>query len=307
MNPIVKRILGELQAPDLLDRLERLSPSDCNSLWMEIHKRKAENRSPADVLKAYRSNRFVRPSELNPIRLCQLQSDLMRIANECGIRPVQLSPLAPLGSCAAFACVDQNKIVSAARGCEVLSDASNMLSLYLADEISSGRLDGTQSIHACSVDRTVRAQVFQGARTSAHFSLFCLVSCGRDSGSYQCEGELLDKQLAFYQDYFRMVQHATFSILLRKRSGYPDGDGFFAYVLRLLRERFPNLPITTEEAAMDNRYYQGVNFKMYMHVGEEKIEIGDGGFTDWMQRLLNNQKQRCLISGIGIDRLALMA
>jgi hypothetical protein len=36
----------------------------------------------------------------------------------------------------------------------------------------------------------------------------------------------------------------------------------------------------------------------------EPAEIGDGGFTDWTARLLANQKERLLISGYGLDRLA---
>ncbi|MGH3171940.1 MAG: hypothetical protein ACRDN0_39540 [Trebonia sp.] len=33
-------------------------------------------------------------------------------------------------------------------------------------------------------------------------------------------------------------------------------------------------------------------------------EIGDGGFTDWTARLLNNAKERCLISCLATERLA---
>jgi hypothetical protein len=33
-------------------------------------------------------------------------------------------------------------------------------------------------------------------------------------------------------------------------------------------------------------------------------EIGDGGFTDWTARLLDNAKERCLISCVATERLA---
>jgi hypothetical protein len=33
-------------------------------------------------------------------------------------------------------------------------------------------------------------------------------------------------------------------------------------------------------------------------------EIGDGGFTDWTQQLVASSKERLLISGVGVDRLA---
>jgi hypothetical protein len=34
------------------------------------------------------------------------------------------------------------------------------------------------------------------------------------------------------------------------------------------------------------------------------VEIGDGGFVDWTQRLTGNRKERLLISGVGVDRFA---
>jgi len=33
--------------------------------------------------------------------------------------------------------------------------------------------------------------------------------------------------------------------------------------------------------------------------------IADGGFVDWTQRLTGNRKERLLISGFGVDRLAI--
>jgi hypothetical protein len=35
------------------------------------------------------------------------------------------------------------------------------------------------------------------------------------------------------------------------------------------------------------------------------FEAGDGGFTDWTAQLLGSRKERLLISGYGIDRIAL--
>jgi hypothetical protein len=32
-------------------------------------------------------------------------------------------------------------------------------------------------------------------------------------------------------------------------------------------------------------------------------EIADGGFVDWTQRLLENKKERLLISGFGLEML----
>ena len=33
------------------------------------------------------------------------------------------------------------------------------------------------------------------------------------------------------------------------------------------------------------------------------MEIGDGGFVDWLSRMTGIRKRRCLISGVGLERL----
>ena len=37
---------------------------------------------------------------------------------------------------------------------------------------------------------------------------------------------------------------------------------------------------------------------------QEFFELGDGGLTDWSARLLSNRKERLMISGAGVDRMA---
>lgn len=130
--------------------MSELSQSDLNSLFLEINKAKTNKLIPTDILKSYRSNRFVVPSMLDPASFYQLEADMTRKAKADGIEPVLLSPVAPLGSCSVFGCVDQNNVISATRGCEVLSDTSNMLAIYLADKIGSGEIDNKNGVHVCS-------------------------------------------------------------------------------------------------------------------------------------------------------------
>jgi len=306
MNKITKRILEKIGQPQLLEQLSGLSQSDLNSLFLEISKAQTNKLTPTNILKSYRSNRFVVPSALDPASFYQLEADMTRKAKADGIEPVLLSPVAPLGSCSVFGCVDQNNVVSATRGCEVLSDTSNMLAIYLADKIRRGDIDNKNGVHVCSIDRVTRAQTFEEAGFFAHFGVFCIVSSGKDTGSYSCEVDLLTKQLSFYREFFKTGYDADMTIVLRKRSGYTDTDGFFAKMLHLMQLQLPDVPITTDESNEDNNYYKGINFKMYMHTKTETIEIGDGGFTDWTQKMLGNKKERCLISGLGVDRLLLL-
>lgn len=51
-------------------------------------------------------------------------------------------------------------------------------------------------------------------------------------------------------------------------------------------------------------YYTGLCFKVQADFGAGELEVGDGGFVDWTGKLLGNRKERLLISGYGIDRIA---
>jgi hypothetical protein len=53
-------------------------------------------------------------------------------------------------------------------------------------------------------------------------------------------------------------------------------------------------------------YYRDLCWKVHA-VDGERFEVADGGFVDWTQRLLSNAKGRLLISGLGIERLAMAA
>ncbi|MGI5838386.1 MAG: hypothetical protein ACOX8W_01850 [bacterium] len=237
-------------------------------MLLEISQARTNKLTPTDILKNYRSNRFAAPSLIDPARLYQLAVDITRKAKENGIEPVLLSPVAPLGSCSVFGCVDQNYVVSATRGCEVLSDTSNMLAIYLADKISSGEIGNKNSIHVCSIDRLTRAQVFKGARSFAHFGIFCIVSSGKDTGSYSCEMGLLTKQLSFYREFFKAGYEADMAVVLRKRGGYTGADGFFAKMLHLMQQQLPDVPVRTDDSDMRNNYYQGINNNYYQGINK---------------------------------------
>jgi isocitrate dehydrogenase len=50
-----------------------------------------------------------------------------------------------------------------------------------------------------------------------------------------------------------------------------------------------------------NAYYKLVQFKIFLKHKGSLIDLADGGFVDWTQQLLQNNKQRLLISGVGIE------
>jgi hypothetical protein len=62
--------------------------------------------------------------------------------------------------------------------------------------------------------------------------------------------------------------------------------------------------IIDSERQSGRGYYRDLCFKLNVPVHGCWQEIGDGGFTDWVAQLTANAKERLLISGLGIDRLA---
>jgi hypothetical protein len=234
------------------------------------------------------------------------EAELLKEAEEQGIKGLLLAPVSHLGSCSAFGCVNQNNVISASRGIEVLSDPTNMLAVIIADQLKSGAIDNRVPVHFCTTVRVARGQAVNGPRSFPHFGIFSIVSSGKDTGSYACEKEMMVRQLSFYKGFFGKRYSARLSAVLRKRGGYTDMDGFFTRMTELIRTELPDVSITLDEEHTENAYYKGINYKIFIHIGDEAIEIGDGGFVDWTQKLTGSKKQRCLISGIGIDRLLMI-
>ena len=83
-----------------------------------------------------------------------------------------------------------------------------------------------------------------------------------------------------------------------------DFTGEWTAVVTELQERFDAV-VNPDRAGAG--YYEGLCFKVHPTFAGEAMETGDGGVVDWTRQLRNNGKERCVISGIGVDRIALDA
>ena len=303
-NALLRRILTEIGDGSLLDKLDALQPSDLQPLLLEVFGRLSGKTAPAGLLREYRQNRFVKPAGLDAVSYLKLELELLVSAQESGFLPVLLSPAGLLGSCSAMAAVSQNKVLSALRGTEIMADPTNMLALHAADKLFSREWSNMdRAVHLCAASRVARAQGMEKPGLLTHFGIYGMVSSGRDSGSYRCETGLLEKHIAFYDAFFRRRMDARMSLILRRRKGYTDGSGFMERIGGHIQKTFPHIPLEADMVEADNAYYLGLNFKMMLTANGQRVEIGDGGFVDWTQKLINNKKERLLISAIGLDRL----
>ena len=313
---LLERIEREAGVPNLAELLAtRLAPTDLQSLLLEVHARRAAAVTPRRLLEQYETNRFVAPSVADP----RLLAEVDRLAWSLlppGYAPIELAPLAPLGACSAVATVSQHKIVCTDRNTEVASDSTNVLALECASRRRRLRGDPArrrEPVLLAASQRLTRVQRFTSARSWAHFRVLALVAAGRDEGDFRFETARLVEHVAFYLDLLRAL--GTLGTLGRPLTAprvavtdFSDGrlaDVIDARVLRPLAERFPDARVHLDPTRTAGRgYYDGVCFKVYATEGAAgELELADGGPTRWTQRLLDDDKERFVISGLGTERL----
>jgi hypothetical protein len=298
VSPALARLLPVIGGGEVVDRLAGLSGSDFTSVMLEVMRRRAARETPASVLRRYRRDRFVRPGSM-PWRALRQAEDVLAGVLPPGFELVTLAPLVPLGTHSALATVSQDKIVTAVRACEVAADCTNALALEAAArraEAASGtvRLAGTQ--------RVVRAQRVSGAGMFAHFSLFGLVTAGRDEGSLRFERQAVADHVRWAVRGLTAAGLAGVEIALTPLSD--AGESLVAALTGDLAGLAATV-VADRERASGRGYYRDLCYKINARDGGGAEELGDGGLTDWTRSLTASGKERLLISGLGVDRIAL--
>ncbi len=219
--------------------------------------------------------------------------------------PIVGSPLVPFGTHSVVAGVHQDRVVTTVRGSEVAADPTNSLALEAA--VRRRQLSNTEQresvVRLATVERVVRAQRFSGSRSFAHFSLLGLVAAGRDTGNRSFELDALLSHLRAHIDAVQAVCSSTITIRLTDFT--EQHLGMFEHVT----EVFATSTVRVEqwdERPDASAYYPSVCFKLVIDVAGEAVEIGDGGFVDWTQALVGSAKERLLISGLSLERIAVI-
>jgi hypothetical protein len=304
-NLIVSKILQKAGMPNLLSDLDlNFSMSELNTLLLELFRMKTSETKAAEILRQYAQNRFAKPAKINSALYHRVSAELFEYAEKSGYTALELSPASVLGTCSAIAAVDQNKVISALRSTEILSDATNALTLHAAFVKSNIGFEKSERLRYCAIHRHIRAQKFQGANTLPHFALYSMIISGVDEGNFTFEKEALRETFMFYHQYLSgewKLKNLKFIIL--QRAGRPaDFSQRLIDFLHSENSQHLNAEIR-QDSAEQNNYYQGLQFKIKADYEGKEIEIGDGGFVDWTAKLLQNKKERLLISGIGLERL----
>src|SRR4030095_5945087 len=118
----------------LAELSDNLSGSELNSLLLELFRSRSRKVTPGELSKQFEKNRFVHASSVDPIDFKEFELRSLKLVKDRGFVPITLSPLTVFGTCSAVGFVDQNNIMTALRGTEVVADATNVLALLIARE-----------------------------------------------------------------------------------------------------------------------------------------------------------------------------
>ena len=299
----IDRVWAELPV-DARRALEvELPPADLRSLQLDLARTRAAEVTPADVMRQWDFDRFVRPSTADPRGLQRVEARLWDLLPD-RFQGVELSPVVPLGTCSAVSTIDQNQVVSTVRGTEVVSDPTNALAVEAAHR---RRRDPAVRVDLAASHRVLRAQPFSGPGEFAHFRLFALVSAARDRGSGRTEADLVIEHLRYWQSVLADLVGRG-----RPALTYTNfADGVVAE--RIADTVLPALvdgpvPVRPDPTRTQGRgYYTTAALRLVLDDGDSYRDFGDGGFTDWVAVLTGNAKERCLTSCVSVERLAELA
>lgn len=301
---IAKKISEKAGIPQLLQVLStQLSSSDLSSLLLEVYQQKAGQVRADTLLQQYRQNIFAQPATTDMVQVLEKELQVLRYLQQHHYQPLELSPVAQFGSCSAVGTVSQKKIISAIRNTEVQADATNALALHIAALRQAGS-SPQERMRYCTVHRHIRVMQLPPLKGyTPHFKVACMVAAGKDTGNFAFERVSLQEQLLHIYELLSGTFGLTgIRVKLLPREGYKQGAVLLDAQLKHLSGNLP-FEVQADHTASPNNYYKGIQFKIMAPINGQDIEIADGGFVDWTQQLLGNNKERCLISGIGLSLL----
>ncbi len=316
MSQILNRILRKAGNADLVETLaERLTPTELQSLLLEVYRRQAAGLEPANLLQTYERDRFVKPCHVDPVIMLEIDRLAFSLLDET-FQPLELSPVCPLGSSSAIATVNQDKVLSTSRNTEVLADATNVMALECAQRRRKAMRTSPRSaqrINLAASHRHLRTQLPEVAWFAPHFRIFCLCSAGRAEPSFQFETDSLRDQVGFYLSLLSRINEVGLTIgdVQICFTDLDDGrnkERVEAKVIAPLAQKYPKAEFVWDKKRTRGlNYYRNVCFSIW--IAEKRgtsYDLGDGGFVDWTAQLLSNRKERLLVGAIGTQTMAIL-
>lgn len=274
-----------------------LPGTELQSVLLEVMRRRAGARAPADVLAQYQRDGFCRPAAIDQRVSVALDGHLLAAAE--GFDAIELSPVAPLAACSALAPTSQNRVLSALRGTEIVADPTNVLALECAVRLRGG----ASAVHLATSQRVIRAQPVPDLPGYApHFRIFVLASGGVETADHAFTAGALERHIR------------TMLAALDRLEGH--GYAFGArHVDLLATDRRAALADRVAAALggsavhrkrLEHPYYSGgLRYQIWVTAPDGAgVPLIDGGAFDWLARLAANRRAMYIASGTGAQLIA---
>ena len=291
-------LVDAIGAPTFQRLASGLAGSELQSVLLEVMRCRAAARKPKDILAQYRRDAFCAPANIDLRTSRFVDSHLLAAAHE--FEAVELSPVAPLGVCSAVAVTDQNRVLSALRMTEVMSDPTNVLALECASRM---RTHPNVQVHLATSQRVVRAQpVPKLPGYSQHFRIFVLSSGGSESKNHTFTTATLLLHIRTMLSGLERLERHGYSF------GQPRVKLFATPEKQRLADRIAQrLGEIAEHQLLEHSYYSGgLRFQIWVSPTEgPAVPLVDGGVFDWLAQIASNRRAVYVASGTGAELIAL--
>jgi hypothetical protein len=291
-------IQSALGVPAFERLASELSGSELQSVLLEVVRHRAKGRATADVLAQYERDGFCKPAAVDLRTSLAVDGHLLAAAD--GFEAIELSPVAPLASCSAIALTDQNRVLSALRGTEVVSDPTNVLALECARRL---RKDPTVPVHFATSQRVVRAQpVPKLPGYAPHFRIFALASGGRETKDHAFTVDTMTRHVRTMLGALDRLEHHGYAFGARRV------DILAAPERASLGDRIAeSLGAIAARKLLEHAYYAGGLRYMLWVTAPDGVQLPliDGGTFDWLAKLTSNRRAVYVASGAGAQLIAL--
>ena len=262
------------------------------SLLLDVMEQRASQRTPGTLMEQWERDGFTELAYLDQRTLVALDGHLLAAAS--AFEAVELSPLAPLGSCSIVGLASQNKVVSALRGTEVVSDPTNVLALECARRL---RRDPDRIVRLATSHRCVRAQEIPKQPGFAHhFRMFSLVSAAREQPDQAFTVNAAVEHIATILAALERLEQHGYAFPDRRVTVLAASPK--ASVADRVAAGVQGVPVVRD--ALDHPYYGGLRFQISTRstLGQS-LPLIDGGAFDWVGKLAANHRLAFVATGMG--------
>lgn len=270
------------------------------SLLLDVAETRATGRRPAELVEQWDRDRFVQPAIVDQRSLVELDGHLLRAAS--AFESIELSPVAPLGVCAIMGHASQNKVLSALRGTELVSDPTNVLALECARRLHR---NPATAVRLATSHRCVRAQPIPKRRgLTANFRIFCLATAGLERQNHAFVVEAMAEHVKIMLHALDQLEQHGFAFPERRITVLTTEDR------TALGDRIVAMlgGAVVSRAVLEHPYYnKGLRFQIAARSSEGiETPLIDGGAFDWVAKLSSNRKAVYVASGLGSQLVPLM-